>query len=41
MGGGGGGVCYKSGVIKTPIELGKVLGSTLKLDQKQKKWGIR
>ena len=41
-GGGGGlvGVCYKNGVIKTPIELGKVLGSTLKLDQKQK-WGIR
>jgi len=36
----GGGVCYKNGVIKTPIELGKVLGSTLKLDQKQK-WGIR
>ena len=33
-------ICYKSGVIKTPIELGKVLGSTLKLDQKQK-WGIR
>lgn len=31
---------YKSGVIKTPIELGKALCSTLTLDQKQE-WGIR